>query len=146
MFTSLNNPGRNDERADKAVELYNSGMSFAKVAKIMGGTRQSIYDMVRLRSKYKPRRVMPADCQYFNGIKYTKRANGYFLSTKGNRTLMHRDVWEFYNSPIPEGFDIHHKDHNRANNKIENLELIAKDEHARKYATGHNQFSKKVIL
>jgi hypothetical protein len=144
MFTSENNPGRNDKRANEAVRLYNSGLSFTQIAKMIGGTRQSIYDMCRLRPEYKPRKTLPADCQYFNGVKYTKRATGYFMRSHGKRTLMHRDVWEHHNGKIPENFDIHHIDHDRSNNRIENLQALPRDEHARRYASGHNQHSKKV--
>jgi len=136
MFTSENNPRRNDKRANKAVRLYNSGLSFSQIAKIMGGTRQSIYDMCRLRAEYKPRKKKDADCQIFNGVKYTKRSNGYYLSTVGDRRLMHRDVWEFYNGELPDNFDVHHIDHDRSNNNIENLQALPKDEHTRLFHAG----------
>lgn len=142
MFTSENNPNRNDKRANEAVRLYNSGLSHSQIAKIMRCTRQSIYDMCRLRPEYKPRKKKAADCQYFNGVKYTKRNNGYYLSTTKNRRLMHRDVWEYYNGKIPENYDIHHIDHNKANNDINNFELIEKSEHARRHSTGKNQYTK----
>ncbi|GHV89874.1 hypothetical protein AGMMS50268_03770 [Spirochaetia bacterium] len=144
MFTSENNPGRNDKRANEAVELYISGMSLAKVAKVMGCSRQAVHDMCRLRPEYKPRKAKPSECQYFNGVKYTKRVTGYFLSTNGDRTLMHRDVWQYNNGPIPDDFDIHHKDHDKSNNGIENLEMLSKSEHARMYSTGKNQFTKRI--
>jgi hypothetical protein len=143
MFTSENNPGRNDKRADEAVRIYNSGLSFTQITRIMGGTRQSIYDICRLRPEYRPRKLSPAECQFFNGVKYTLRNNGYFMSTKGKRSLMHRDVWEFYNGSIPENYDVHHKDHNKKNNRIENLEVLPKEEHARRYSIGHNQFTRR---
>ncbi|MCL2793577.1 MAG: HNH endonuclease [Spirochaetaceae bacterium] len=135
---------RNDKKASEAVRLYNSGLSHAKIAKIMGVTRQSIHSMCCKQLEYKPRKRMPADCQYFNGIKYTKRANGYYLSTKGKRKLMHRDVWEFYNGKIPDNHDVHHVDRDKGNNKIDNLKLLAKDEHARLFATGKNQYTKSI--
>jgi hypothetical protein len=133
---------QNADRGNKVVELYNSGLSHAQIAEILGCSRQTIYDICRLRPDYKPRKAMPAECQFFNGVKYTKRANGYFLSTKGDRKLIHRIVWEYYNGPIPENYDVHHRDHNKSNNAIENLEMLPKDEHARRYSTGHNQFTK----
>lgn len=42
---------------------------------------------------------------------------------------MHRAVWEKENGPVPDGFVIHHKDHDRRNNSIENLECIKISEH-----------------
>lgn len=76
---------------------------------------------------------MSIENQIFNGIKFYKRAdNNYWYSTttiNGKRVYMHKYVWEFYNSPIEKGYEIHHIDLNRDNNKIENLELMSSIEH-----------------
>jgi hypothetical protein len=55
-----------------------------------------------------------------------------FSVRKGKRILgyyEHRLVWEMFNGPIPEGHVIHHKDGNKRNNSIENLECLPKGEH-----------------
>jgi endogenous inhibitor of DNA gyrase (YacG/DUF329 family) len=55
---------------------------------------------------------------------------------------MHRAVWEHHNGPIPAGFSVHHNDHDRANNAIDNLELISSGEHATlhgKHRAVHNR-------
>ena len=67
---------------------------------------------------------MPADIIVFNGYKFRLSGNYYRKSSwnqKGPSNL-HRAVWEFYNGPIPEGYEIHHKDENGLNNEIDNLE------------------------
>lgn len=38
-------------------------------------------------------------------------------------TGVHRVVWELHNGPIPEGMVIDHKDCNRVNNLIDNLQV-----------------------
>lgn len=38
---------------------------------------------------------------------------------------LHRRVWELANGPIPSGFSIHHIDHDRLNNSLSNLALLA---------------------
>ena len=43
----------------------------------------------------------------------------------------HRIVWKRHKGPIPKGMDIHHKDEDRLNNNIDNLELLSKAEHTR---------------
>ena len=47
------------------------------------------------------------------------------------RKRIHRYVWEYYNGAIPKGYDVHHKDHDKSNNDISNLELITKAEHTK---------------
>lgn len=75
--------------------------------------------------------------KYFNGSVYTRdEKTGYYLSSNkvGNkRKRLHRVVWEFYNGNIPNGFDVHHIDHDKGNNIIENLELISKSEHSKRH-------------
>ena len=57
---------------------------------------------------------------------------GYYLCTQipGNKRL-HRYVWEKYNGTISDGYHVHHKDHDKANNSIDNLELLSASEHSR---------------
>lgn len=67
----------------------------------------------------------------FNGVRYYRKPSGYYKachSTGG--AYLHRVVWEHHNGPIPEGHHVHHKDHDRNNNTIENLELMPASEHA----------------
>lgn len=59
--------------------------------------------------------------QYFNGVRFTRDdKTGYYLNST-LRKRMHRYVGEFYRGQIPKGYDVHHKDHDRANNAIDNL-------------------------
>ena len=50
---------------------------------------------------------------------------------KGHRyQSQHRIVWEDANGPIPEGYIVHHKNENKTDNRIENLECISRKEHS----------------
>lgn len=40
------------------------------------------------------------------------------------RFLVHRLVWETFNGPIPEGYEINHNDENTFNNHLDNLSLM----------------------
>lgn len=122
-------------------EYYKQGFSLQEVGKMFGITRQSVYCGFK-RRKFKLREKKELPFVTFNGEKFTLRNNGYYGKTYGNRELMHRVVWKFHNGDIPEGYDIHHKDRNKKNNSIENLEIYEKAEHARKFNTGRNQFTK----
>lgn len=70
---------------------------------------------------------------YFNGLKFTRDDDtGYYLnSTIGER--LHRYIWKHYNGEIPEGYHIHHKDGDKDNNILDNLELISYGSHSRKH-------------
>jgi hypothetical protein len=63
--------------------------------------------------------------QYFNGQAYW--LCGKYWQRRGKR--LHRVVWEHHNGPIPNGYHIHHKDGDRSNNDIANLELVQGSEH-----------------
>lgn len=67
--------------------------------------------------------------QTFNGRTYTPDGQDYYRATTVPRTKLHRDVWEHHYGPIPDGWDVHHKDGDKANNAIENLEAMPDAEH-----------------
>lgn len=68
--------------------------------------------------------------QQFDGLKFYRRPdNGYYARKYPCAVLMHRYVWEFHHGPIPAGYHVHHIDHDRSNNRIENLDLLSASEH-----------------
>ena len=69
--------------------------------------------------------------QIFDGLRfYRSNENDYFRHPLGKTTiLLHRYVWEKHNCKIPDGYEIHHIDGNRANNDISNLQLISVHDH-----------------
>lgn len=76
----------------------------------------------------------------FNGATYRRYPNAkkpnhrrYFMRA-GGRRMLHRDIWEFLNGPIPDGYDIHHKDGDPSNNDPDNLEPILRSEHRRHHS------------
>lgn len=48
----------------------------------------------------------------------------YVDNYKTKKTYVHREVWEKHFGSIPAGFHIHHKNGNKQDNRIENLELL----------------------
>lgn len=72
------------------------------------------------------------EVKYFNGIKFTKQKIGYFSATINGKSMhMHRYVWEYYNGTIPKGYVIHHRDEDKSNNDISNLECLPSAQHSR---------------
>lgn len=125
-------------------QMYNSyrkGYSLSEVGKMFGITRQAVYSGFKCRRyKLRIKKVLPF--LVFDNKKFTRRNNGYYGMTYGSRELMHRYVWRKHNGTIPKGYDIHHKDGNRENNDIRNLEIMSKSEHSSRFNTGRNQYSK----
>lgn len=62
-----------------------------------------------------------------------KNSDGYYQINsrkEGNHSkLLHRLIYEDFYGEIPKGMHIHHKDGNRLNNDISNLELISPSNH-----------------
>lgn len=130
---------RKDNYADEMFALYQSGFSLSQVGKSFGVTRQSVYK-VFARRRFELRKIKALPFIVFNGFKYTVRTNGYFAKTKSGRSYLHRDVWMFNNGPIPKGYDVHHINGNKEDNRIINLDLIAINEHGKLHSKTNSGF------
>lgn len=118
--------------------LYKQGYSLAQVGKAFGITRQAVFIGFNRRG-YELCSKKPLPFQTIDGYKFSLRNTGYYARAYGDRMLAHRFVWGKHNGVIPPNYDIHHKDHDKSNNDISNLEMHTKEAHARKYSTGCNQ-------
>ena len=126
---------------DRAYELYLTGLSLEQVANEIQVSRQCVFQAFKKRG-FMLRGVNFRPFQEFDGKKFTLRNNGYYGLTTDDRMLMHRYVWEFYNGKIPDGYDIHHLNEKKHDNRIENLECLPKSEHTKKYSPHNNQYTK----
>lgn len=74
---------------------------------------------------------MEHNYQIFNGISFREEyPGGYYIHNFNDyNERMHRYVWKFFNGEIPEGYEVHHKDFNRSNDDISNLQLLTSEEH-----------------
>lgn len=66
-------------------------------------------------------------------LKLWNNTHGYPSFTRvvaGRRraTTAHRFIFEFFHGPIPEGLVVNHKDGNKENNKLSNLEAVSQYE------------------
>lgn len=69
------------------------------------------------------------DLACFDGLSFRRdKRTGYYLNSTIHKRL-HVYVWEHYNGEVPKGYHIHHKDHDKNNNEIENLVLLSAHEH-----------------
>lgn len=66
--------------------------------------------------------------QEFLGDRYfIDKKHKYFFSPK--KGFLHKAVWRYFRGKRKADMEIHHKDHNRHNNQIENLEMLTREEH-----------------
>ena len=56
---------------------------------------------------------------------------------KGKMRLAHHIVWETSHGPVPEGYELHHIDHDKRNNDLENLACITISEHQKMHSPNY---------
>lgn len=85
----------------------------------------------------------------FRGVVYRRypRAKqssdrNYFRPGPGDvlagRSYLHRDLWVAHRGPIPNGYEIDHRDGNPLNNALDNLQLLTADDHRRRHLADHS--------
>ena len=86
------------------------------------GTIYSTKISYKWNPKGELREVQPKKMK--TGYYYAPMYNDVDNPNKKNFYRLHRLVWETFVGPIPKGLVIHHKDHNKSNNKLSNLQLV----------------------
>jgi hypothetical protein len=127
---------------EEIEKLYNDGYSCQQIGKILGASRQAIWEkMVNAGSKRREKKLLPYII--YDGLKWTvSKTTGYYRLTNSRKVhiALHRYVWEKEKGNIPVGYEIHHIDGDKSNNNLNNLECLSKADHTRKYSPHHNQY------
>lgn len=126
---------------DVLAYLYSQGYSCGAIANICSMTRQAVWERLNRRGAVlRKKAVLPFIL--YDGIKFTPSGKGYYRATsRGSHISLHRYKYTKEVGAIPPDHDIHHRDGDKQNNKLSNLECISKSDHARYYGSGKNQYN-----
>lgn len=83
-------------------------------------------------------------------LKYGRYRDEYcivnlYLNNVAKSLNVHRLVWSAFNGAIPEGLQINHKDEDKANNALLNLELVTPSQN-NNYGTRNKRISKRIQM
>lgn len=112
----------------EAVRLMAETMTSRQIADVLGITREHVNTIAREHG---------FKCQNHFHKGYATTHNGYRMERRnGNRAsgykLIHRAVMEAHiGRPLGNDEIVHHKNHDKTDNRIENLEIMSRSEHAR---------------
>lgn len=109
---------------DYAVKLmyadYQRLGSLAKVGKLHGRTRQSIYQIFVAHGLPLNQRKFREKVSY-RGRDFTPGKDGYYRATTGDRIQLHYAVWQDAHGPVPEGHQVTFKNADCRDCRLENL-------------------------
>lgn len=82
-------------------------------------------------------------CIGWGGKRWHQYGSGYYertdKSVRPKRTLrLHRVVWEHHHGAVPDDWHIHHRNENKADNRLDNLECLPSGAHASAHGTLRN--------
>ena len=79
------------------------------------------------------RGLMPKPWNLGKGNGYINTKGYRIISVDGMEWLEHRYVWTQFYGEIHDGYEIHHINRNKIDNRIENLDIMTKSEHGKEH-------------
>jgi hypothetical protein len=109
------------EQIDAAKAMFADGATLGAVADFLGTSITTAFNIKHGKtwvgdSNARPVKTHIARDHY---IRFSPCKDG-----KYTKVAVHRAMWEAFVGPIPEGMEINHKNLDRADNRLENLELL----------------------
>ena len=110
----------NAEQVQQAKQMLADGAKLKEVAAFLNTSVTTVMSIKHGKTwsgdtSYRPLKDTPIN----NGYRVIRLCKGGQYTQK----LVHRMVWESFNGPIPDRLEINHKDLDKTNNKLDNLEL-----------------------
>ena len=129
---------------DLVIKLYEEGLSLENIADRMGCSLTPVRrTLVENGIKIRPNSFQMGD-KHWNYKKGKFIKDGYYkISINGIKISEHRLVWlkESDWGFIPKGFEIHHRNLNKLDNRIANLMCIPKEIHS----SAHWEFKREKV-
>lgn len=118
------------------VELYRSGQTANAIAKRFRIHKTTLYEYLK-QSSIPPHNLTPKHPYIiYKGRKFIQSQFGYYMTSARPALVLHKEIWKDNYGVIPDGCHIHHKDHDKANNNIDNLMCLTQRSHASHHHLG----------
>jgi hypothetical protein len=113
------------DQINKAKDMFENGEYLSTVASFLSVSVTTAFNIKHGRTwsgdaNYRAVKTHVGSDHY---IRFSACKNG-----KYRKVAIHRAIWEAFIAPIPQGLEINHKNLDRADNRIENLELVTHQE------------------
>ena len=121
----------------EAIQCYQSGESLSVVAARFGVSRQSMWDVLRRRIQLRPQVRYGADNHFYRGG--GRRFHGGYIQiyVNGQWLREHRVIMErVLGRRLLSNENVHHLNHDKTDNRPENLTVMSHSEHSRHHQTG----------
>ena len=82
---------------------------------------------------------------FYEGHKVYMNGEYPAIFVNGQNQHIHRLQWMKYHGAIPKGYVVHHRDENKLNWDIKNLELISRSDHLKRHKNTVKRHGVKVI-
>ena len=120
--------------------------NFRKVARAKSKTGEAVYvnpeaEFIAVQRIVSTDNSIPLIEYYYmnmRGRRYRARNNaGYAIIQLDKCYTIHKIVMETFNGPTPEGYEINHKDEDKGNPVLSNLEFLTHKDNMRKFYANH---------
>lgn len=133
----------NAEQVQQAKQMLADGAKLKEVAAFLNTSVNTVMSIKHGKTwsgnvEHRPNRYTPINSGYLV-IRLCKNA-------VYTQKLVHRMVWEAFNGEIPARLEVNHKDLNKTNNRLDNLELMTHQENLIHRFTTRKRASNRVKI
>lgn len=163
----LNGSILTEEQQSILFQLYNSGFSQSEIAKMLGVSVAPVRNVMKIngglrsheasmriaseRGVFKASAKKKENSHLWKGGRsidngyvsvhnpfYDPNVAGQGIVDKSYYIREHRLVWILANGNIPDGFEVHHINGIKTDNRIENLVILSKSDHAKRHTGNYD--------